>query len=128
MPPTRYVPRPTPDQSDPLFFYKLMTVVIEDQNRDRMRDEIFDQMVVNFTEECGPAINNALIDALPENVLNIFEYLMQTEAELKAVDEFFHQHVPQREQIALNTMMEFRRLYVDDRDWNERLTARGFRM
>jgi Protein of unknown function (DUF5663) len=74
--------------------------------------EVRAQYEADITEHAMALINRRLIDAMPDQAVEHFNALLDSDPSAQAVQEFVERNVPNREHVAAQALLEFRKLFL----------------
>lgn len=75
--------------------------------------EVREQLAKDLADRAGDLVNRRLIDAMSEKDAQAFGKVLDDRPDdLKAMQKFIDEHVPNKEQVAGAALLEFRALYL----------------
>lgn len=76
-------------------------------------DDVYQQLKSDLTNRLVDMINQRMVETLSEDALKKFEDILDNHPDDTAMMQaFIDENVPEKEQIAARTMLEFRTLYL----------------
>jgi TIR domain len=80
-----------------------------------LHHEVREQYEADLTERAMNLINRRLIEAMPDQTVEHFNALLDSDPTSQAIQEFVQYNVPNREYVTAQALLELRRLYLGDK-------------
>lgn len=86
--------------------------ILDEKDLPGVDSEVRQQLVADMSERLLDQINRAIVESVPEDKLVAFEKIATTAKDDSELQQFFLENKVDTQKIAINTMVNFKNLYL----------------